>query len=244
MRDEEDADDEEPLQVDNESASLEDVLADLSREQLVEGNGADVRLTEEGRRAAELIVRRHRLAERLLTDVLEIQDLETETSACKFEHILSPEVTESICTLLGHPVTCPHGRRIPPGRCCLQARENLRPVVLPLSALAPGEEGRVAYIATHHHQRLDRLTGMGLVPGVKVRLHQRQPSFVIQFGETQLAVDQDVASDIYIRRASEEEGIRDEAEDHSNSRKDSQGSFYRHLWPMRRRRARGGPPDR
>jgi len=43
---------------------------------------------------------------------------EIEQQACKFEHILSPEATDKICTFLGHPRTCPHGAPIPPGVCC------------------------------------------------------------------------------------------------------------------------------
>jgi Mn-dependent DtxR family transcriptional regulator len=46
---------------------------------------------------------------------------EIEQQACKFEHILSPEATDKICTFLGHPRTCPHGSPIPEGDCCLEA---------------------------------------------------------------------------------------------------------------------------
>jgi DtxR family Mn-dependent transcriptional regulator len=68
---------------------------------------------------ARIVIRRHRLAERLFIDVLSIRDEhEVEESACKFEHILSPEVTDSMCALLGHPTECPHGSPIPPGECC------------------------------------------------------------------------------------------------------------------------------
>lgn len=78
-----------------------------------------VELTERGRQRAADIIRRHRLAERLFTDSLALEsESEIEQQACKFEHILSPEATEKICTFLGHPRTCPHGAPIPPGRCC------------------------------------------------------------------------------------------------------------------------------
>ncbi len=46
---------------------------------------------------------------------------EIEQQACKFEHILSPEATDKICTFLGHPAACPHGDPIPPGECCVRA---------------------------------------------------------------------------------------------------------------------------
>ena len=56
-------------------------------------------------------------------DVLAIRDEGSiEKNACTFEHILSPEVTDRICTFLGHPRTCPHGSPIPEGDCCLDAR--------------------------------------------------------------------------------------------------------------------------
>src|SRR5437763_1947831 len=78
-----------------------------------------VELTPRGRERAASIIRRHRLAERLFTDSLAMDsESEIEQQACKFEHILSPEATDKICTFLGHPRTCPHGAAIPPGPCC------------------------------------------------------------------------------------------------------------------------------
>jgi putative ABC transport system ATP-binding protein len=78
-----------------------------------------VALTERGRKRAADIIRRHRLAERLFTDSLALDsETEIEQQACKFEHILSPEATDKICTFLGHPRTCPHGAPIPLGACC------------------------------------------------------------------------------------------------------------------------------
>jgi ABC-type glutathione transport system ATPase component len=84
------------------------------------GDGSMIlELTSKGRQRAADIIRRHRLAERLFTDSLAMDsETEIEQQACKFEHILSPEATDKICTFLGHPKTCPHGAPIPPGRCC------------------------------------------------------------------------------------------------------------------------------
>src|SRR5438309_469979 len=77
-----------------------------------------VELTPRGRQRAADIIRRHRLAERLFTSLALDSETEIEQQACKFEHILSPEATDKICTFLGHPRTCPHGAPIPPGACC------------------------------------------------------------------------------------------------------------------------------
>jgi putative ABC transport system ATP-binding protein len=85
-------------------------------------NGKE-RFTPSGEERARTVIRRHRLAERLFMDVLSIRDeVEIESSACKFEHILSPDVTDRICTLLGHPLECPHGSPIPQGSCCIEKR--------------------------------------------------------------------------------------------------------------------------
>ena len=81
-------------------------------------NESEVYLTEAGSRRARDVVRRHRLAERLFTDTFAIEDAEAQAQACRFEHIITPELDQRICSFLGHPKTCPHGNPIPPGSCC------------------------------------------------------------------------------------------------------------------------------
>ena len=78
----------------------------------------EVQLTDRGKSRARDVVRRHRLAERLFKDTFSIDAHEAHTQACKFEHVISPELDERICSFLGHPKTCPHGNPIPPGDCC------------------------------------------------------------------------------------------------------------------------------
>lgn len=77
-----------------------------------------VSLTPEGETKARNMVRRHRLAERLLVDVLNIPKENIEKVACGFEHSINEEVEEEICKLLKHPLQCPHGNAIPAGKCC------------------------------------------------------------------------------------------------------------------------------
>ena len=84
----------------------------------------EVQLTETGSRRARDVVRRHRLAERLFTDTFAIDDSEAHQQACRFEHIITPELDQRICTFLGHPKTCPHGNPIPPGVCCDASGKN------------------------------------------------------------------------------------------------------------------------
>ena len=86
---------------------------------------AEPQLTPAGLVRAESLVRRQRLAETLFTHTFQMQEHQVEEEACVFEHILSPAMTDSICTFLGHPQHCPHGRPIPRGECCRQAGKAL-----------------------------------------------------------------------------------------------------------------------
>ncbi len=101
------------------------LLAQMARIGLVVLDGQRVGFTPPGEERARSVIRRHRLAERLFMDVLAIRDeTSVESNACTFEHILSPEVTDRICTFLGHPTECPHGSPIPAGVCCREGRAS------------------------------------------------------------------------------------------------------------------------
>ena len=199
--------DEGEVKIDKIKKSLgEDIIHDLIKnliesEMIKVDSENRITLTVKGEKEAMLVIRRHRLAERLLFDVLDIQDNEvTESQACDFEHILNNEVTDSICTLLGHPRFCPDGKPIPPGMCCGEKRNKLESVFVPLESLKAGEKCKVSYMCTSEHGRLDKLSSMGLFPGTIVKVHQRQPRFVIVFEETTLAMDYEIARDIYVKK--------------------------------------------
>ena len=96
-------------------------------------DGDRIQLTDAGFRQAEKIVRQHRLAKRLLIDVLNISPAKVEEVACEFEHMVAEEVTDGICTLLGHPRTCPAGAPIPEGPCCRSAAGSTEAAVVPLT---------------------------------------------------------------------------------------------------------------
>ena len=100
------------------------VLGRMSELQLVELQNGTVQLTPGGSRRARDVIRRHRLAERLFKDTFAVEDSELHNQACKFEHIISPELDQRICSFLGHPKTCPHGNPIPPGDCCNGKRKD------------------------------------------------------------------------------------------------------------------------
>jgi DtxR family Mn-dependent transcriptional regulator len=167
---------------------------------LVGLDGDRVALTGTGETRARGVIRRHRLAERLFRDLLDLSEGAAESQACEFEHILSPEATDSVCTLLGHPPTCPHGKSIPPGDCCGAFHKTVRPLVTGLPHFPLGETGRIVFIAPKFHDRMDRLAALGVVPGSEVRLHQRSPAFVLEIGETTVAIDPEIAGEIFVKR--------------------------------------------
>ncbi len=154
-----------------------------------------IMFTEDGECRARDIIRRHRLAERLFRDVLDIREFEDD--ACRMEHAISPGVEEAICTLLGHPPRCPHGKEIPRGRCCAVYTSKVKPLVQSLRDVEVGKRARVLFINV---PSIDRLASIGLVPGAAVRLQQKKPSFVVDIDETTIAIDEDIAKGIYVKQ--------------------------------------------
>jgi len=176
------------------------ILRKMIKDDLFQVEGNRMILKDRGEEKAREIVRRHRLTERLLHEIFEMSEGEVEEEACRLEHILSPGVTESVCTFLGHPPTCIHGKPIPRGECCAKFKREMKPLVIPLEELGLGEEGRIVFIAPKSHQRLDRLSTLGIVPGSILRMHQKNPSYVLQIGETALALDRDIVKHIYVKK--------------------------------------------
>ena len=173
------------------------LLSELDRLGLLIISKNEIRLTEKGRDEAKPIIRRHRLAERLLTDVLGMTVEETEASACEYEHVLAPGLTEAICTLLGHPKTCPHGSPIPEGDCCKRLEHSVKTAVRSLEDMNVGNEMKISYIRTSDNSMINKLVTFGISPGVKLTIRQKSPTFVIQIGHAQIALERNIAATIY-----------------------------------------------
>ncbi|MDC7221683.1 MAG: metal-dependent transcriptional regulator [Spirochaetales bacterium] len=163
----------------------------------LEGKGyiEKLHLTEKGREYTSRLIRAHRLAERLLNDVLGIRDYEV--GACEFEHIMNREILDGLCTLLGHPTQCPHGLPIPPGECCLKKEKQVSQAVHDLLSLSPGETLKVLYIQTQNDRELHILEGMQISPGKTVKVHQTQPALVIEVEGTHIALDESIGEKIF-----------------------------------------------
>jgi DtxR family Mn-dependent transcriptional regulator len=191
----------EDLRETTQVARLDAALEKLERRNLARVAGDRVVLTPEGRRLAELQVRRHRLGESLFTTVLEVKDeKEVNRTACVLEHVLGDGLTDSICAFLGHPKFCPHGKPIPSGSCCESLTRTVEPLVQPLDRLGVGERGRIVYIVPRERERLVRLSNLGIVPGATISLQQRSPAAVLRIGETTLAMDTAIAAEIFVRK--------------------------------------------
>lgn len=176
-----------------------DIIRQLVDLQRIIISGEDITLTPLGQRDGRSVVRRHRLAERLLVDVLGAKENYLHEQACRFEHILDHGLDDRICILLGHPKICPHGKTIPQGPCCLSRERSADSIVSPLSGMEKEQRGSVAYIHTSEQQTLNKLIAMGVLPGAEIRLLQKFPSYVFESGNSQFAIDREIAESIYVR---------------------------------------------
>jgi len=186
----------------SEDDDVENLIHTLKDENLIIVSGDAIQFTEKGYNHARSLIRRLRLAERLLTDVFEMRDDTVINDACKMEHILSEELTDSVCTFLGHPQKCPHGYPIPRGECCKKYKVEVEPVVTRLSDFEVGAKGKITFIVPTKSSRLSKLNALGITAGSEIKLLQKNPSYIIQIDETTVAIDPEIGKEIFIRKTS------------------------------------------
>lgn len=173
-------------------------LDELEKDGLIVYSNDKILFSSEGKALAKAVMRRHRLAEILVSSILQLKDSAMEEVACKVEHSLAPEVEESICTLLGHPRICPDGKPIPEGNCCKKKLRVVDNTVVSLSELKTSEKGKITYIKPGSHSNLHQMMSMGLQPGTVVTVHRITPAFCIKFENTELALDEEIARNIFV----------------------------------------------
>ncbi|MGQ9479668.1 MAG: metal-dependent transcriptional regulator [Thermoproteota archaeon] len=156
-----------------------------------------VRLTEKGRRIALKVIRRHRLSERLLVDLLKMEWSMVHEAACRLEHSLTNDVEEHLERILSHPKTCPHGNPIP-GRGGEVFEERLRP----LSSLEIEERGVVAKFVDEDPGVLNYFRNLRIILGVSLTIIEK-PAFdnliKIRVGREDHTLSRDLASTIWVR---------------------------------------------
>ena len=127
-----------------------------------------VKLTKEGRTIALQVLRRHRLSERLLSDMLRMDWDQIHEAACQLEHGITEEVARNIERLLEQNPTCPHGNPIPTLEGGITEE-----LAAPLSNLNPGTEGTVTCITDERQTVLEHIEKLGLKPGVHLKVVNR-----------------------------------------------------------------------
>ena len=175
-------------------------FAELSANALIELRQGMIYFRPEGKNEGRMTIRRHRLAERLMMDVVNIRGEAGNYKACQFEHLLSEGVESKVCTMLNHPETCPHGKPIPSGKCCEEARASGDLGIVPLTEFKTEQEGEIAYIQTDDNKKMQKLMAMGVLPGNKITLVQSFPSYVFRVGYSEFAIDSNLAREIFVRK--------------------------------------------
>ena len=159
-----------------------------------------VKLTEEGRKIALRVIRRHRLLERLLTDILHVNWSEAHTAACRLEHGITSNITKNLEKALGHPRTCPHGNPIPT-KCGGIVEEESQP----LTELDEKERGTIAKITEEKPDFLCYLDTIGLAPGASIEVLKKAPfdgPITLKVGGVSHALGHAMASIIQVKRTS------------------------------------------
>ncbi|MEW6740321.1 MAG: metal-dependent transcriptional regulator [Nitrospirota bacterium] len=197
---EEESSDIKRFRLSSDDSDVDSLIQLLIHEGLVAVGDNNIRLTDKGNELSKGLIRRHRLAERLFTDVFDLSGDVVHEDACKMEHILSEELTDSVCTFLGHPPTCPHGKPIPRGECCKKYRVDVQPVVVRLVDFEVGYRGKILFITPSEAARIGRLSSIGIIPGTVIKLIQKRPSIVLQVDETTIAIDPELAKEIFVKK--------------------------------------------
>lgn len=158
-----------------------------------------VKLTSEGTKLALSVFRRHRLAERLLTQVLKLDWVESHEQACKLEHAIDDKLASSIEKALNNPQTCPHGNPIP------SESGSMRPMKdQVLSELDNGVSATVSRVPDENTELLRYLTTLGMFPGVRIVVEEKAPfkgPMLVKVGSGSYPLSLDVASGIYVTKS-------------------------------------------
>ncbi len=177
--------------------SVSEMLDRLEDDGYVRRAGRLVQLTDSGSALAEKVVRKHRLAERLLVDVIGLEWYKVHKEAGRWEHVISDEVEARLVELLGDPGTCPHGNPIPGSATEAPAAQ------LPLSKVAPGSSVRLERISEDLEMDMSSLAYLdehGFIPGASAKVVSVGPdgTIVLERGTTTVAFGATLAGRLYV----------------------------------------------
>lgn len=179
------------------SPSATDMIKKLADKKLINYQPYHgITFTPRGKKEAMRLVRRHRLSERFLTDVLGLSWEEVHDEACRFEHVISENVEDRLDKTLGNPKTCPHGNPIP-----TPAGQVVEKKAKPLSRLRPREKGIIAKITEERPELLQYLATLGLMPEVTFQVEEVAPfggPLLVKVKGASYALGRDVADRIWV----------------------------------------------
>lgn len=179
--------------------AVSEMIRRLRDDGYVEARGRDLVLTERGRSLAESVVRKHRLAERLLTDIIGLPWEKAHIEAGRWEHVISDEVEARLVEVLGHPTTCPHGNPIP----------GAGGTVVDMVVLAGVDQGgrvrleRVTELVELDLESLSYLSAHGFVPGTEATVTARAPdgTLILDLGSGTIALGPSLAQQLFVTAA-------------------------------------------
>ena len=180
--------------------AVSEMIRRLRDEGYIDGQGRSLQLTTKGRSVAESVVRKHRLAERLLTDIIGLPWEKAHVEAGRWEHVISDEVEARLVEVLGHPTTCPHGNPIPgsgglpdPRTVVLADTHQGDHVRLQrVTELVEVDESSLAYLSAH-----------GFLPGTEATVASRAPdgTLILDLGTGTIALGPTLAQQLFVTAA-------------------------------------------
>lgn len=176
--------------------AVSEMVRRLSDDGYVTVSARTISLTDSGVTKAESVVRKHRLAERLLTDIIGLSWDKAHLEAGRWEHVISDEVEGRLIEILGHPTTCPHGNPIPGAQVSTE----------PTTALADADAGdqirlrRVTEQVEIDGDALRYLSSHGFVPGVVATISSRAPdgTLTLDVGNHSFSLGPGLARQLYV----------------------------------------------
>jgi DtxR family Mn-dependent transcriptional regulator len=180
--------------------AVSEMIRRLRDEGFVEVRGRSLTLTDSGRSKAESVVRKHRLAERLLTDIIGLPWEKAHAEAGRWEHVISDEVEALLVERLGHPTTCPHGNPIP-GAGAGRAADTVVLAELGLGTHVRLE--RVTELVELDQESLSYLSQHGFVPGTEATVTSRAPdgTMILDMGARSIALGPSLAQQLFVTAA-------------------------------------------
>ena len=177
--------------------TVSEIVKRLAADGFVLVRNRAITLTAKGRARAESVVRKHRLAERLLTDIIGLEWHKAHLEAGRWEHVISDEVEARLVEILNHPTTCPHGNPIP-------GSGYAEPHLVMLADSNPGDEVQLKRVTEQVEIDVESITYLsvhGFVPGTGAKVRSKAPDGTLTLelrGKDVIALGPGLAQQLYV----------------------------------------------